>query len=102
MDKIDRQGGGEGPASKLLLTGVLEPPYIETRSPRSDDTMGSRYLDQAMSRLFFNQIFFSSPAVNLTRGQATKYDRNNLHKVTFVAQNYIFVLFFQAVFRAGR
>ena len=51
---------------------------------------------------FFIQIYFSSLALNLTRGQATKYDRNKLHKVTFVAQNYIFVLFFQTVFRLGR
>ena len=51
---------------------------------------------------FFIQIYFYSLALNLTRGQATKYDRNKLHKVTFVAQNYIFVLFFQTVFRLGR
>ena len=50
---------------------------------------------------FFIQIYFSSLALNLTRGQATKYDRNKLHKVTFVAQNYIFVLFFSDGFSIG-
>ena len=50
----------------------------------------------------WDRFFSSSLALNLTRGQATKYDRNKLHKVTFVAQNYIFVLFFQTVFRSGR
>ena len=50
---------------------------------------------------FFIQIYFSSLALNLTRGNATKYDRNKLHKVTFVAQNYIFVLFFSDGFSIG-
>ena len=50
---------------------------------------------------FFIQIYFYSLALNLTRGQATKYDRNKLHKVTFVAQNYIFVLFFSDGFSIG-